>query len=83
MGVLQGIVQIYIYVLLARAILSWFVQPSTTGALADVNRILVMVTEPLLAPLRRILPMLRVGTVGLDMSIFLLVLILYVVKLAI
>jgi YggT family protein len=47
--------QIFLYVLLARALLSWFpLRPGT--ALATVRGGLVTVTEPVLAPVRRVIP---------------------------
>ena len=46
---------IYLLVLLARAILSWFPMRSG-GSLSGVQHVLYQLTEPLLAPLRRIIP---------------------------
>ncbi|MCH8190163.1 MAG: YggT family protein [Chloroflexi bacterium] len=52
MQVLGAVLQIFVFVILARALLSWFpgAQRSQLGV------ILFNVTEPILAPLRRILP---------------------------
>ena len=59
--------QLYVYVLFARVIFSWF--PVSPGsALEGVYDFLRMVTEPLLGPLRRALPPLRIGGMGLDLS---------------
>lgn len=44
----------YLIVLFARAILSWL--PPSSGGLATVTRVLFDLTEPVLAPLRRIVP---------------------------
>jgi YggT family protein len=53
--VLLAFLQVFLYVLLARALLSWFpLRPGT--ALATVRGGLVTVTEPVLAPVRRVIP---------------------------
>jgi YggT family protein len=52
---LLALLQIYLFVLIARALLSWFpIRPGTT--LATVQGGLVTVTEPVLAPVRRVIP---------------------------
>ena len=48
------LIQIYTIVLFLRAIFSWFPPPS--GGLATFYRILLDLTEPVLAPLRRVIP---------------------------
>lgn len=44
----------YIIVLFARAILSWI--PPSPGPIASISRVLFDITEPVLAPMRRIIP---------------------------
>jgi YggT family protein len=52
---LLALLQIYLFVLIARALLSWFpLRPGT--ALATVQGGLVSVTEPVLSPVRRVIP---------------------------
>jgi YggT family protein len=46
---------LYLIVLVLRAVLSWFPVRSGT-ALASINSVLFQLTEPLLAPLRRVIP---------------------------
>ena len=53
---LGAFVTVYIVILAARAILSWFPPSSSSGGLATINRLLMDITEPLLAPLRRVIP---------------------------
>ena len=54
-GLLCAIVVVYIVVLAARAILSWFpVRPGTP--VATIYSLLLDLTEPVLAPMRRIIP---------------------------
>jgi YggT family protein len=46
---------IFLVILVARAILSWFpVNPNSP--LASINRILLDITEPIMAPIRRVIP---------------------------
>ncbi|HYL53229.1 MAG TPA: YggT family protein [Acidimicrobiia bacterium] len=55
MTVICAVVTAYMVVLFARAIMSWFpVRPGTS--LASVYRVLLDLTEPVLAPLRRVIP---------------------------
>lgn len=49
------LLQIYVLILIARAVCSWF--PVTPGTpFAQVVRVLYQITEPVLAPFRRIIP---------------------------
>ena len=59
--------QAYLLILLARIVLSWF-PPSGPGLLESVRRLLFAVTEPVLAPVRNLLPPVRMGGMGLDLS---------------
>ncbi len=55
MTIICAIVTAYMVVLFARAIMSWFpVRPGTPWA--SVYGVLLDLTEPVLAPLRRIIP---------------------------
>jgi YggT family protein len=54
-SIICALLQIYFLVLIGRIILSWFpVQPGTT--MASIASILFELTEPVLAPLRRVIP---------------------------
>jgi YggT family protein len=53
---LGAFVTVYIVILAARAIFSWFPPSSSSGGLATINRLLMDLTEPVLAPLRRVIP---------------------------
>ena len=54
-SLLCAFLQIYFLVLIGRIILSWFpVQPGT--AMASISSVLFELTEPLLGPLRRVIP---------------------------
>lgn len=68
------LVEAYVFVLIARALLSWF--PARAGTpLASVVRVLDAVTEPVLRPVRRVLPPLRAGGMGIDLSIMVVILV--------
>ena len=66
-GLVCQLLMLYYIVLIARIILSWFpIEPG--GALAAVFGFIYAVTEPVLGPIRRILPPIGVGGMGLDLS---------------
>jgi YggT family protein len=72
------LLEAYIIVLFARVILSWFpINPGTP--LASVMRVLYALTEPVLAPIRRVLPPMRMGGMGLDLSPLIVLIVLQVV----
>ena len=53
--VLCEILSIYLLILIARAVMSWFpIRPGT--AAASILGVLMQLTEPVLAPVRRIIP---------------------------
>lgn len=54
-NVLYDLGQLYVLVLFARAILSWFPY-SHDSPLNPVRRVVFLLTEPVLAPFRRIIP---------------------------
>ena len=54
-SIICALLQVYFLVLIGRLILSWFpVQPGTT--MASISSILFELTEPVLGPLRRVIP---------------------------
>ena len=61
------LIQAYIVVLFVRIILTWFPTDPWSG-LGRFERALGRVTDPVLAPIRRVLPPLRVGGGGIDLS---------------
>lgn len=72
--ILAGLVEIFVVVLIVRALLSWF--PVRSGsALIPVQRALAAVTEPVLRPIRRILPPVRAGGMAIDLSILVVILV--------
>ena len=65
--ILVDLIQVYIVVLFVRIILTWFPTDPWSG-LGRFERALGRVTDPVLAPIRRVLPPLRVGGGGIDLS---------------
>lgn len=67
MGVICTLLSLYLLVMFAAIILSWFpLEPG--GAMASIYRVLWQLTAPVLAPVRRLMPDLRVGGMSLDLS---------------
>lgn len=80
LNLISTIIQIYIYILIASAVLSWLVAFNVVNtrnqAVAMIADVLWRLTEPVLAPIRRILP--NFG--GLDLSPIVLILLLWFVQ---
>jgi YggT family protein len=61
------LLQAYLIVMFARIILSWFpVEPGS--GMATVYGFLYAITEPVLGPIRRVVPPLGAGGMGIDLS---------------
>ena len=71
------VLQIYLLLLFGRIVLSWF-PPPQSGFMVSLQRFLFSATEPVLAPLRAILPPVRIGGMGLDLSPTVLILAIFV-----
>lgn len=69
MILVHELISLYIWVLVISALLSWFPVSNPSGGLAATRRILAQMTEPVLRPIRQILPRPRLGGVGLDFSV--------------
>jgi YggT family protein len=72
------IVEIYLFILIIRILLSWF-PISSDSPFNPVVRVLSAVTDPILRPLRRVLPPLTVGGMGIDLSPIILCVVLEIV----
>lgn len=67
-SIVGWLVEAYVIILIARALVSWFpVHPGT--AFYSVVRVLDSITEPVLRPIRRLLPPVRAGGMAIDLSI--------------
>jgi YggT family protein len=66
-AILCGLLQAYVIVIFARIILSWFpVEPGS--GLATVYGFLYSITEPIMGPVRRVIPPIGGSGMGLDLS---------------
>ena len=73
MDVVCLLLNLYVLILFAAIVLSWF--PLEPGSpMASVYGFLWRLTEPLLGPIRRAIPALRIGSFGLDLSPFIVIL---------
>lgn len=67
MGAICSILQIYVLVIFARVIFSWVrVTPGTP--VASIYSVIFNLTEPVLGPLRRAIPPVRLGMAAIDLS---------------
>jgi len=58
---------LYIVLIVIRVVLTWF--PTSPGSpVATINRLLASLTDPVLAPVRRVIPPIRLGGAYLDIS---------------
>jgi YggT family protein len=69
----------YLIVLVLKAVMSWF-PIEYDSPMQTVKQVLDKLTEPLLAPLRRVIPPLQIGSVGLDMSFMVLFLGIFLIQ---
>ena len=70
---------LYLVFVFARILLSWFpLDPS--GAMATVAGFLFTVTDPVLGPLRRAIPPVRLGAAALDLSPLIVILGIYILR---
>ncbi len=65
--IVVDLLQAYLLVLLVRIVLTW-IPIDPWSPFAKVVRWLGMITDPILRPLRRIVPPLRLGAMALDLS---------------
>lgn len=81
-GALLGtVLLLFELVLVARMVLDWVgvLAPGGSGGLLRARRVVYRITEPVLGPVRRVLPPLRIGSFSLDLAftaVFLAVLVL-------
>ena len=65
--ILCPLLQLYVLAIFGRVLLSWFpLDPN--GAMATVAGFLYTVTDPVMRPVRRMLPAIRFGGMALDLS---------------
>jgi YggT family protein len=72
-------VQIYIYIIIVRVLLSWLPAPRNE-VFRSVHDAIYRVTEPYLGLFRRILPSIGLGGVGIDFSPFIAIVVLILIQ---
>jgi YggT family protein len=77
MRFIQDLLTLYILIIFVSSLLSWFPTTSSDGGLATTKLVLARLTEPVLRPLRSIIPR---TSMGVDFSPFIAILILYIIK---
>jgi YggT family protein len=74
------VLQLYVYVLIAAAVLSWLVAFNVVNprspVVSSIGRFLYVITEPVLRPIRRLLP--NMG--GIDVSPIIIILIIFFIQ---
>lgn len=70
-SILATLVLVLIFALIVRIILDW-VQVPAGHPVGRLRTALASVTDPLLVPLRRLIPPVRLGAVALDVSVIVL-----------
>jgi YggT family protein len=86
LGVLCVVITVYTIILFIKVLASWAVmfgfRPPISGPLRWAFELLDDVTEPVLRPLRALIPPVRAGGVGLDLSVIVAFVILAVLRAA-
>ncbi len=67
MGIVCLLLSLYIFAIFGRVLLSWF-PLNPNGAMATVAGFLYTVTDPVMGPVRRIIPTARFGSMAFDFS---------------
>lgn len=78
MGVVCWLLQLYLLVLLVHVVLSWV--PRLPEPLVPVASGVRVLTEPILLPMRRLIPPVRIGGAALDVSILIVFFVLSLVR---
>lgn len=79
MSIISALLDVYRFAVLAWVILSW-VQISSVHPLARVTTFLDRIIYPVILPIRRVLPPLRIGGALLDLSPIVLLILISVVQ---
>jgi len=74
-SLLHLLITIYIWVLILDALLSWF-PASGSGALASVKDALRSLTDPVLRPLRSLIPSANFGGMRIDFTVWIAIIVL-------
>jgi len=71
-AILATVIEIYVVIMIVYAFSSWI--PAQSGsAFTHVVRVLAMLCEPVLRPMRRVIPPVRAGGMAIDLSVLIFV----------
>jgi YggT family protein len=76
-GIICLIVNFYLIIVFVRIVLSWF-PVSSGGMVGTIQNITYQLTEPVLGPLRRIIPPVRFGGTAIDLSAMLFIFLVFI-----
>jgi YggT family protein len=81
-GLIAVVLELFLVVLIVYSLLSWYLayaRVSYDSPAFKLNRVLASICDPILRPIRRIIPTARIGGVGLDLSVLVLFLLIQVI----
>ena len=78
LALLNTLLNIFLVLIFVRIVLSWF--PPSGGVIDQIREIVGRATEWAMAPLRRVLPPVRLGNAGLDLSPMVLIFGIYILR---
>lgn len=73
MTIICPLLNLYLFVIFVRIVLSWF-PLSSGGVVGTLQNITFQLTEPVLGPMRRVIPPVRLGAAAIDLSAMILIL---------
>jgi YggT family protein len=82
LGLIALLLELYLFVLIAYSLLSWYIayaRVSYDSPVHKVQKVLTSLCDPVLNPIRRIIPPARVGGVGLDLSVLVVFLVIQII----
>jgi uncharacterized protein YggT (Ycf19 family) len=79
MVLVRYIIQLYVLVLIAYSLLSWF-RPRYDSPIRSIQRGLAAVCDPVLNQVRRVIPTAQIGGVGLDLSVLIVIILLEIIQ---
>jgi YggT family protein len=76
LALIADLLLLYLVCLFVRIALSWF-PLAPGGVMASIYRVLFRITEPVLAPLRAVIPPVPMGGMSLDLSPIIVIFVIY------
>ncbi|MEA3216732.1 MAG: YggT family protein [Acidimicrobiia bacterium] len=73
MTIICRLLDLYLLIIFVRIVLSWF-PLSSGGVVGTIQNVTFQLTEPVLGPMRRVIPPIRFGGAAIDLSAMILIL---------